>query len=282
VRHALSIVHRGSNPAATVYDSIGPDFFAALAPGWLNLGLWEGPGDQDEAPAAARRLVETIASELPAAGDVLDVGNGLGEQDAVIAEVTEPRTLVAVNITMSQLLAGKPSLALAGAHPVNADATRLPLRSASFDGVISVEAAFHFSSRSAFFAEALRVLRPGGMLSMSDIATVRMPITPGEAVAAWTQLRAWGLGLQAAATADEIAAAASDAGFVEVRAESVGERVIGPALRFVRGRIDRDAGTVPWIYASAVRLMVRQVELLWERGVLDYVVLRGAKPPREP
>jgi SAM-dependent methyltransferase len=262
-----------------VYDSLGTDFFAALAPGWLNLGLWEGDGsDPDEAAVAVRRLVETIAVELPVGGDVLDVGNGLGEQDPVIAETAETRSLVAVNITLSQLLAGKQRLAAAGAHGVNADATRLPFRDASFDGVISVEAAFHFSSRAVFFAEALRVLRPGGVLTMSDIATARMPLTPGEAVAAFTQMRAWGLGTHAAATADEIVALALDAGFIDVRAEPVGTRVIGPALRFVRDRIDRDSGKTPGLYGLAVRLMFRQVELLWERGMLDYILLHGTKP----
>ncbi len=279
LRHALSTLRYGRNPAATVYDSLGTDFFVALAPGWLNLGLWEGDGsDPDEAAVAVRRLVETIAAELPVGGDVLDVGNGLGEQDPVIAETAETRSLVAVNITLSQLLAGKPRLAEAGGHGVNADATRLPFRDATFEGVISVEAAFHFSSRATFFAEALRVLRPGGVLTMSDIATVRMPLTPGEAVAAFTQMRAWGLGTPAAATTDEIVAAALDAGFIDVRAEPVGMRVIGPALRFVRDRIERDAGTTPKLYRLAVRLMFRQVELLWERGMLDYILLHGMKP----
>ncbi|MET0801861.1 MAG: methyltransferase domain-containing protein [Actinomycetota bacterium] len=282
VRHVLSMLRYSRNQAVTVYDSIGSDFPFALAPGWLNLGLWESDGsDADEAPVAVRRLVETIAAELPTRSDVLDVGNGLGEQDPVIAGVAETRTLTALNITRSQLLAGRPRLAEAGAHGVNADATRLPFGSGSFDGVISVEAAFHFSSRARFFAEAFRVVRPGGVLTMSDIATARMPLTPGEAVAAWTQLRAWGLGTHAAATADEIVGLALDAGFVDVRAESVGERVIGPALRFVRDRLDRTSGEVPRTYALAVRLMLRQVDLLWERGVLDYLLLRGTKPPSE-
>ena len=282
VRHAASVLRHGSNPAATVYDSLGPDFFVALAPGWLNLGLWEGDGgDPAEAPVAVRRLVETIARELPTGGDVLDVGNGLAEQDPLIARVAATRSLTAVNITRSQLVAGAARLAEAGALGVHADATRLPLRDGSFDGVISVEAAFHFPSRAEFFAEAYRVLRPGGVLTMSDIPTVRMPRTPGEGLAALTQLRVWGLGVRAAATADEIVGLAFDAGFVDVRAESVGERVIGPALRFVRDRLDRGAGDVPKSYELAVRLMLRQVDLLWRRGVLDYLLLHGRKPVRD-
>jgi SAM-dependent methyltransferase len=281
VRHALSGARFGRNPAATVYDSLGTDFFLALAPGWLNLGLWQGDGsDPNEAPVAVRRLVETIAAELPLAGDVLDVGNGLAEQDPLISDVAQTRSLTAVNITLSQLLAGKPRLADAGAHGVNADATLLPLRNGSFDGVISVEAAFHFPSRARFFAEAFRVLRPGGVLTMSDIPTTRMPHTPGEMLAAFTQLRAWGLGAQAAATEDEIIGLALDAGFAEVRAESVGERTIAPALRFVRDRLDRahDSHELPRSYELALRLMLRQADLLWRRGVLDYLLLRAAKP----
>ena len=279
VRHAASVLRHGSNPAATVYDSLGQDFFVALAPGWLNLGLWDGDGsDPAEAPVAVRRLVETIARELPSGGDVLDVGNGLAEQDPLIARVASTQSLTAVNITRSQLVAGAARLAEAGAWAVHADATRLPLRDESFHGVISVEAAFHFPSWAAFFAEAYRVLRPGGVLTMSDIPTVRMPRTPGEGLAAFTQLRVWGLGVHAAATSDEIVGLAFDAGFVDVRAESVGDRVIGPALRFVRDRLDRGAADVPRTYELAVRLMLRQVDLLWRRGVLDYLLLHGRKP----
>jgi hypothetical protein len=46
LRHAAALVRPGANPAARVYESIGADFFLALAPGWLNLGLWEGPGSE--------------------------------------------------------------------------------------------------------------------------------------------------------------------------------------------------------------------------------------------
>src|SRR5262249_37335792 len=77
VRHAATMIRQGANPAAQVYESIGADFFLALAPGWLNLGLWQGPGSEDAAEDACRRLVTTLASALPAGGVVLDVGNGL-------------------------------------------------------------------------------------------------------------------------------------------------------------------------------------------------------------
>jgi erythromycin 3''-O-methyltransferase len=279
VRHALGVLRQGNNPAAAVYDSLGADFFLALAPGWLNLGLWEGDGsDPAEAAVAVRRLVERLASDIPPGGDVLDVGNGLGAQDPLIASVARPRSLTAVNITLSQLVAGRDRLAEAGARPVNADATSLPVRDRSMDGVISVEAAFHFSSRVRFFAEAFRVLRPGGVLTMSDVATQRSPRGPAELVSALTQLRVWGLGVHAAATADQIVEAARRAGFADLATELVGRRVIGPALRSVRERLKTPPSGVPRGQVLASRLMLAQVDVLWEHGMIEYLLVRGTKP----
>jgi SAM-dependent methyltransferase len=276
--HAARLLKQGRNPAAAVYDSIGPDFFLALDEGWLNLGLWEGDGsDPAEAPVAVRRLVETLAADLPSGGMILDVGNGLGAQDPVIARVAEPSRLVALNITRSQLIAGREYLEEARALPVNGDATRIPLRDGCVDGAISVEAAFHFSSRARFFREAHRVLAPGGVLSMSDVPTQRRPRGPAEALAGLTQLRVWGLKPSVAATAEEIAAMARRAGFEDVEARLVGDRVIGPALRFVRRRLedgDRDASSTMRL---AARAMLAQTELLWRTGVVDYLLLRATK-----
>ena len=279
LRHVLGLFRQGRNPAAAVYDSLGADFFLAPAPGWLNLGLWEGDGsDPAEALVAVRRLVEHLAADLPVGGDVLDVGNGLGAQDPVIASVATPRSLTVVNITHSQLVAGRDRLAEAGARAVNADATRLPIRDASMDGIISVEAAFHFPSRARFFAEALRVLRPGGVLTMSDIPTQRSPRGPAELVSALTQLRVWGLGVHAAATAEEIVDTAHRAGFVEVRTGLAGARVIAPALRLVHERLRRPQPEVPRGQVLASRLLLAQVDVLWEHGLIEYLLLRGSKP----
>jgi SAM-dependent methyltransferase len=278
LRHVLGTFRYGASPAATVYDSLGDDFFLALAPGWLNLGLWDGDGsDPSEAPVAVRRLVTHLASALPVGGDVLDVGNGLGAQDPEIARVVRPASLTAVNITRSQLVAGADALRDAGARAVNADATRLPFRADAFDGVISVEAAFHFPSRLRFLRETFRVLRAGGVLTMSDIPTLRMPRTPRELLAAVTQLRVWGLHPGAAASPVEIVRLVERAGFVDVRAELVGERVIAPAVRFVRDRLAAGDHGGPPAQAAAAGWLLTQVELLWDAGILDYLLLRATK-----
>jgi SAM-dependent methyltransferase len=281
VRHAAEMVRQGRNPAARVYESIGSDFFLAPSPGWLNLGLWDGAGSEDQAETACRRLVATLASALPAEGVIVDAGNGLGVQDRLIADLVRPRRLVAVNITEWQLTAGRRRLAAAGAAPVVGDAARLPIADGAADGVISVEAAFHFSSRRAFFDQCYRVLRPGGVVTMSDIATRRWPRTPGELMSGLTQLRVFGLRQTAAMTAAQIAAAATEAGLAEVEVTSCGDRVIGPALRLAATRLaaarlsSAAAPAGQWGVACA---LLWQVDLLWRRRVIDYILLRAVRP----
>lgn len=279
IRHAAHFLRRQDRHGAVpVYDSLGSDFPLALGPGWLNLGLWK---DASGAPALAEeacvRLVEHMAAALPIGADILDVANGLAAQDPVIARVAEPSSLTAVNITGSQLMAGRDRLRAAGAWPVRADAVALPFADGSFDGLISVEAAFHFSSRERFFSEAFRVLRPGGVLAMSDVPAERMPRTAGELVAGVGQMRVWGLHRDSVMNAADIASVCEGTGFADVRAELRGEWVIDPAVRYVR-RILPSARGLTRTQRTAVGMFVSHIELLRRNGVVDYMFLFARKP----
>jgi SAM-dependent methyltransferase len=217
-----------------------------------------------------------MVRDLPIDAEILDVGNGLGVQDPVIARGARARRLVVLNVTLAQLRAGRAPLEEAGARAVAGDACRMPFAPATFDGLISVEAAFHFFSRRRFFREAARVLRPGGVLTMSDVPVVRRPRTPAEVVAGVSQLRAWGVRSSSAVSAEAIADEARRAGFEDVEMELAGERVIAPALRAVRRRLDGADG-LPRSYELAARIMVSRAELLWRRGIIDYLFLRARR-----
>lgn len=279
LRHLALLIRRGRNPAAVVYDSIGSDFFLEPAPGFLNLGLWDRPASPGTAEQAVRRLVATLAAPLPWGGTILDVGNGLGGGDAVIAEVAAPAQLVALNITESQLVAGRRRLEFAGAQPLAGDAARIPLGDDSVDGIISVEAAFHFSSRAAFFAEAVRVLRPGGVLTFSDVPVERWPWTPGELVAGLLNMRAWGVGRRAICSSEAIAREAAHAGFCRVELTKVGEQVFPPAIAFFRRRLG-ERKDAPTLYRAGARMLLWGWGLLYRRGVLQYALITAHTLPR--
>ncbi|MGA7730508.1 MAG: methyltransferase domain-containing protein, partial [Chloroflexia bacterium] len=56
---------------------------------------------------------------------------------------------------------------------LNADARRLPFSSAEIDAVFAVGSASHFSSIGEALAECRRVLRPGGVLAMTEEVSLR-------------------------------------------------------------------------------------------------------------
>lgn len=67
------------------------------------------------------------------------------------------------------------------------------------------------------------------------------------------------------------------AGFRDVEVELVGDRVIEPALACVRRRLETPGDDVPVSLRLACRAMVAQVELLWRRGLIDYLLLRATR-----
>ena len=79
--------------------------------------------------------------------------------------------MVGLNIDLRQLIRARSQCVPLGENRlalVAADACRLPFTDRSFDHVLCVEAVFHFPSRAKFFAEARRVLAPGGRLTLCD------------------------------------------------------------------------------------------------------------------
>ncbi len=133
---------------------------------YLNFGYWdEDTRDQKE---ASENLICKLLDLIPEKqGTILDVACGKGASTRSLLRHYRPGAVTAINISEKQLEAARKNAP--GCSFSVMDATTLEFEDASFDNIICVEAAFHFDTREKFLAEALRVLKPGGRIVLSDI-----------------------------------------------------------------------------------------------------------------
>lgn len=153
---------------AVAWDSLQPVRDPAEQTSWRNLGYWtDGTAGYAEAAAAlAGRLAEVAG--VAAGQDVLDVGCGAGESTFLLHRRVGPGSrVVGLDLTVEHIARARRR----GGGPrfLVGSATELPLPAGSVDRVLALECAFHFPDRTRFFAEAHRVLRPGGVLGLADV-----------------------------------------------------------------------------------------------------------------
>jgi len=165
-----------------------PAYFDVLIDGFqrgvlgrcVHLGHWDDtPAPGRDAPSwaeftrAQERLDDVLieVADLHDGQSVLDVGCGFGGTLKKVDESHRSLRLMGVNIDSRQLEICRQLDPGAGNtfEWVQADACHLPAADESFDRILCIEAMFHFASRRAFFLEAARVLRPGGVVVLSDM-----------------------------------------------------------------------------------------------------------------
>jgi len=174
--------------------------------GYFNVGYWtEGITNL---VAACDRMVDELADAVPAgAVVVLDVGCGLGEATRRLVDRFPRALVIGANISVWQLSEARGRGVRA---TVAMDAVRMAVGSGTADAVLAIESAQHFGTRADFFAEAHRVLRPGGTLALADM------LFRDAAIGEWMLPSA-----NLASTPDEYAKTLAAAGFVDVTVRDI-------------------------------------------------------------
>jgi ubiquinone/menaquinone biosynthesis C-methylase UbiE len=145
--------------SADEQNELSRERFAPRAHGYRESVLHAGGRDLEW-------LMEAVSAHPGEAA--LDVATGGGHVALALARTGADVT--ACDLTPEMLDAAGMLLAEHGceARFVVAEAAALPFDDASFDVVTCRIAAHHFPDAAAFFAEAMRVLRPGGRLGFQD------------------------------------------------------------------------------------------------------------------
>jgi MPBQ/MSBQ methyltransferase len=134
--------------------------------GYYNFGYWGGGATSQR--EASEALVDQLAARIVnKSGRVLDVACGLGACTKRLARIYPSDMITGINISEAQIADARARAPDCTLRVM--DATKLDFSDNYFDAIICVEAAFHFDTRDKFFAEAYRVLKPGGSLVLSDI-----------------------------------------------------------------------------------------------------------------
>lgn len=214
-----------------------------------SLALGYGEGDLAAVPEGADLGLgcgnpQAIA-ELRAGETVLDLGSGAGFDCFLAARaVGDDGEVIGVDMTPSMLAKARANAAKVSARNVTfllGEIEQLPVGDAAVDVVMSNCVVNLSPDKDAVYREAFRVLRPGGRVAISDVIALG-PIPEALRTAA-----ALSGCIAGAATAPEIEAMLTSAGFVDVAVE-----VVGKSADFIAGWMP-GTGAESYVASASIR-----------------------------
>ena len=144
--------------------------------GYAPLGGEEGRLEldpEDEYNRFSIQLYHHLTSVVDLQGkDVLEVGCGRGGGAEFITRYHKPKRMVGLDLSPSGIAFCRQLYDLESLSFEVGDAESLPFPEESFDHLINVESSHCYGDVSAFFCQAARVLREGGIFLLADFRRV--------------------------------------------------------------------------------------------------------------
>lgn len=124
----------------------------------------------DEFERFGAQLYNFAASHTDISGkDVLEVGCGRGGGASFLTRYHGPRSYVGVDLSENGIKFCNRYHRVENLRFVRGSAESLPFDNEQFDAIVNVESSRAYNDIEGFFAEAYRVLRPGGSFLLTDM-----------------------------------------------------------------------------------------------------------------
>jgi erythromycin 3''-O-methyltransferase len=269
--------------AVETFYSTGAENFGNFHGGYLNFGLWED-GNEDYL-RAAENLVLRIGSMLGLNSNshVLDVAPGMGPQDVLLYRTFGNPRIDALDATWKHVEHG---LRRAREHGIESNvvfhhgsATAVPFADETFSHVMSIEGPEHFNTRDRFFGEAYRVLKPGGVMALSDYTLGRPLQSALDRVVVELTCRVWKVPRANVWTTERYGERLAAHGFSRVEVREVGSLVIPGYYREQRRKeVRRELARIRGLVGGRLGQIIDHM-LIWayRRQLVEYVLVRAEK-----